>query len=177
MGELGGGWTEDVNLRQEMEDGGGKWGRLWSYRVFYFIITFSLLIKFPFQVKIYTMLQASSCAFNWQIGFYLYDIFGIVFQKVKSKTFNGYKTWRIYSVRDRRDILLYAANQEHNDTKYVTRGRVPTDSMNFSCNWMGVCWKIMGLIDWEIKFSTYWYFILKIILKTVANTQSNFTGV
>lgn len=151
-----------MNLREEKEGRHGKRGRLWSYRVFYFIITFSSLIKFPFQVMIYTMLQASSCAFNWQIGFYLYDIFGIVFQKVKSKTFNGCRTLRIYSVWARRDILLYAANREHNNTKYVTRGRVPTDSKNFSCNLMGVYWKMAGLRDCVIKFSTYWDFISRL---------------
>ena len=86
-------------------------GKIVKLRVFYFIITFSSLIKFPFQVMIYTMLQASSCVFNRQIGFNLYDILGIVLQKVQGKTFNGRRT-----VWPRRDISLYDANQEY-DTK------------------------------------------------------------
>lgn len=84
-------------------------GKIVKLRVFYFIITFSSLIKFPFQVMIYTMLQASfSCVFKRQIGFNLYDILGIVLQKVQSKTFNGRR-----AVWPRRDISLYDADQEY----------------------------------------------------------------
>lgn len=66
----------------------GKW---WSY----YIITFDSLIKFPFQVMIYVILQASSCLFNRKIGFRLYDIFPIVFEEVQGKSFNECRTvWR-----------------------------------------------------------------------------------
>lgn len=87
------------------------------------------------------------------------------------KTFNGCRT-----VRPRRDILLYAANQEYNDTKYVACGRVSRGSKNFSCNLMCVYLKVTGLGDYVIKFSTYLYRIFKISMKTVTNTQSDVTG-
>lgn len=58
MEELGGVGTEDVNLkgregRQKREV--GKSVKLEYFILFFFFVTFSSLIKFPFLVMIYTM--------------------------------------------------------------------------------------------------------------------------